>query len=158
MLIPSGKPYLRSEAPIASGLDRVEMCARALDDLPDSLQEKVVLLDIEVQRAGSTYAIETINQLRPFYPRDEFTLILGSDAAANFDNWYRADALKKVVEILVIRRPGEVKSNFPEVNIDALDISATQVRSAIKSGLELNKYLSPSVLSYINERELYERK
>jgi len=104
------------------------MCTAALNDLPDDLQEKVSVLDLEVNRSGPTFTIDTVNQLRMIYPRDTFTLILGSDAAAKLDQWYRADALQKIVEILVVKRPGEVKSAFAEVEIKAIDISATQVR------------------------------
>jgi len=131
------------------------MCTAALGDLPDSLQEKVSVLDLEVNRSGPTFTIDTINQLRLIYPRDTFTLILGSDAAAKLDQWYRADALQKVVEILVVKRPGQGKSGFPEVEINALDISATQVREAIAKRADLAPMLSPSVRTYIKENGLY---
>jgi nicotinate-nucleotide adenylyltransferase len=131
------------------------MCTAALGDLPDSLQEKVSVLDLEVNRSGPTFTIDTINQLRMIYPRDTFTLILGSDAAAKLDQWYRADALQKVVEILVVKRPGQGKSGFAEVEINALDISATQVREAIAKRADLAPMLSPSVRTYIKENGLY---
>jgi nicotinate-nucleotide adenylyltransferase len=131
------------------------MCTAALNDLPDDLQEKVSVLDLEVNRSGPTFTIDTVNQLRMIYPRDTFTLILGSDAAAKLDQWYRADALQKIVEILVVKRPGEVKSAFTEVEIKALDISATQVRESIAKGGDLTPMLSPSVRTYIKENGLY---
>ena len=131
------------------------MCEAALEDLPDELQSKVALTDIEVNRPGPTYAIETVNQLRAFFPGDFFTLILGSDAASQFEKWHRAKDLKAIVEILVVRRPGEAKSKFPEVQIEALDISATQVRSLLESGEDVSLYISDAVLTYIKERGLY---
>lgn len=131
------------------------MCIAALNDLPDALQEKVSVLDLEVNRSGPTFTIDTINQLRMIYPRDSFTLILGSDAAAKIDQWYRAEALLKIVEILVVRRPGQTKSRFPEVEINALDISATAVREAIAKRSDLAPMLSPSVRTYIKGNGLY---
>jgi nicotinate-nucleotide adenylyltransferase len=131
------------------------MCLAALADLSDSLQEKVSVLDLEVNRSGPTFTIDSINQLRMIYPRDSFTLILGSDAASKLDQWYRADALQKVVEILVVKRPQQVKSNFTEVEIKALDISATQVRESISARKDLTQLLSPSVRGYIKEKGLY---
>ena len=68
MVMPAGNPYMRDYAPQANGFDRVEMCTRALDDLPSAVQEKTVLTDLEVRRAGPTYAIDTIGQLKPFSP------------------------------------------------------------------------------------------
>jgi nicotinate-nucleotide adenylyltransferase len=131
------------------------MCTAALDDLPDALQEKVSVLDLEVNRSGPTFTIDTINQLRMIYSKDAFTLILGSDAASKLDQWYRADALQKIVEILVVKRPGQAKSTFTEIEINALDISATQVREAISKGGDLTPMLSPSVRTYIKENGLY---
>ena len=134
------------------------MCTAALADLPDALQEKVSVLDLEVNRSGPTFTIDTINQLRMVYPRDSFTIILGSDAAGKFDEWYRAEALKKIVDILVVKRPGQSgqqKSGFAEVEIKAMDLSATMVREAIAKGADLAPMLSPSVRTYIKENGLY---
>ena len=155
MIIPAGKPMLRHEQPSATAKDRLEMCALSLDDLPDSLQEKVVLLDIEIKREGSSFTVDTLGQLKAFFPHDSFTFILGSDAALNFDKWKRAADIKKGAEILVVKRPGTAKSAFPEVEIDALEIAATDIRAMIKSKKSITQVLSPSVAKYINERGLY---
>lgn len=160
MLIPSGEPRLRTAKPLATGEQRLEMCIRALDDLSEEVQEKVAINDLEIQRKGPTYAIETINQLRAFNTRDDFTLILGSDAASKFDQWYRADALRKIVSVLVVKRPNQASaatdpSGFEEIGIKALDISATSVRDALASGKSVEGLLSPSVIAYIKEHKLY---
>ncbi len=107
----------------------------------------------KVQPTRSTPSLNSSH----FFPKDSFTLILGSDAAANFDKWHKADALKKLVDVLVVRRPSEksAKSGFPEVEIDALDISATKVREIIESGGDPKEFLTESVLTYIKERGLY---
>ena len=131
------------------------MCALALDDLPDGLQSKVALTDIEVRRDGPTYTVETIAQLKAFFPDDQFTLILGSDAAASILKWHKSKDLLKLVSILVVRRPGEIKSEYPEVEIDALDLSATVVRESLLIGNDASTHISPSVLTYIQERGLY---
>ena len=157
MLIPSGEPRLRTNKPEASGIDRLEMCISALDDLPSDLQEKVVVNDLEIRRKGPTYAIETLNQLLSFNSRDTFTLILGSDAASKFDQWYRAEAIRKVANILVVTRPGtaESSSSFEEISINALDISATQIREAFANKKSVAEIISPAVLTYIKEHKLY---
>ena len=157
MVMPAGNPYMRKTAPIANGYDRVEMCTRALEDLPEYLQEKVVLTDLEVRREGPTYAIDTMAQLKPFFPKDTFTLILGSDVAASFENWHKVAELKKLVDILVVKRPGEAANlpGYAEIEIDALAISATQIRELLEAGKDASPYISDSVLDYIKERGLY---
>ena len=56
-LIPTGDPWMKPEKPVASAKQRLEMCQVALDDLADELQEKVFLLDIEVERKGAENAL-----------------------------------------------------------------------------------------------------
>ena len=158
MIIPAGKPVLRDQEPMAKPSDRLEMCTLSLDDLPEALQEKVVLLDIEIKRAGSTFTVDTLGQLKAFFPHDSFTVIIGSDAAVNFDKWKRAADIKRGAEILVVKRPGAAKSAFPEIEIDALEISATEIRALIQAKKAITSVLSPSVAKYINERGLYASK
>ena len=154
MVIPTGDPYLRPTNPIATPGERLEMCSKALEDLSEELQEKVVVLDIETSRKGATYTFDTLQSLRAFFPKDEFTLVLGSDAAATFHKWKRSDDVRKQAEILVINRPGQKKSEFNELEIDALDVSATQIREDFAMG-KTPETISPSVLNYIKDRGLY---
>ncbi|CAB4735208.1 unannotated protein [freshwater metagenome] len=154
MLIPTGDPYLRPTKPIATPGQRLEMCSKALEDLSDELQEKVVVLDIETSRKGATYTFDTLQSLRAFFPKDEFTLILGTDAAATFNKWKRSEDVKKQAQILVIKRPGAIPSEFKELEIKALEISATQIREDFAAG-KTPETISPSVLKYIKDRGLY---
>jgi len=68
-LIPTGEPWMKPEKPVASAKQRLEMCQVALEDLSEELQEKVFLLDIEVERKGPTYTFDTLQSLRAFFPR-----------------------------------------------------------------------------------------
>jgi nicotinate-nucleotide adenylyltransferase len=81
---------------------------------------------------------------------DQIILILGTDAHAAIDKWHRSDELKKLVEVLVIDRPDFPGS--PTLDIDALNISATQARAG---DFDL---LPPAVVTYIKERGLYASK
>jgi nicotinate-nucleotide adenylyltransferase len=153
-LIPTGQPWMKPEEPTATPKQRLAMCEAALDDLPDSVQEKVFVMDIEVEKKGATYTFDTLQSLRAFFPRDNFTLILGTDAAASFSKWKRPDDIKKMAEILVVKRPGAKESDFKEIEVDALDISSTQVREELaKSGI--SKSISKSVAAYIKKYGLY---
>jgi nicotinate-nucleotide adenylyltransferase len=154
MVIPANTPQLRS-APTATPAQRLMMCELALSDLSEALTDKVVVSDIEIARKNPTYTFDTLQELRAFFPQDNFTIVMGSDAAHNFGQWKRAKDLEKMAKILVIKRPGEEPSNFKELEIDALDISASQIRADLKfqSTTEL---LPKKVLSYILENGLYQ--
>ena len=156
-LIPTGDPWMKPEKPIATGKQRLEMCQAALEDLSDEVQEKVFVLDIEVERKGPTYTFDTLQSLRAFFPRDNFTVIMGTDAASSFNKWKRFEDIKKMAEILVVKRPGAKASEFKEVEVAALDISSTQIREELMSTGNSEK-LSKSVLEYIKSNGVYDRK
>ena len=99
--------------------------------------------------------VDTLSQLRAFFPKYEFTLVIGSDAASGFSKWKKAAEIQKSTPILVVKRPGAAKSEFPEIEIDALDISATEIRDLFKQKKSASSVLSPSVSAYITKRGLY---
>jgi nicotinate-nucleotide adenylyltransferase len=147
LLIPAGEPRLRDGAPQASGADRRAMCQASIKDLPCEIQGKVEVNPIEILRMGPSYTIDTVEAMKQAYPDDEIVLIVGSDAYEKLDQWHRIDELMKLVTLEVIQRPG-TPVNLAR-DIDALDVSATQVR------LHQSDQLSPSVAAYIKEHNLY---
>ena len=86
--------------------------------------------------------------------RSSFTLILGTDAAASFSKWKRPDDIKKMAEILVVKRPGSKASDFKELEIQALDISSTKIREEFKTKGS-SELISKSVAEYIKKNGLY---
>ena len=153
-LIPTGDPWMKPEKPIATPKQRLEMCQAALEDLSDELQEKVFVMDIEVERKGQTFTFDTLQSLRAFFPRDNFTLILGTDAALTFNKWKRFEDVKKMAEILVVKRPGSKNSEFKEMEISALDISSTAIREEFANKGSSDS-ISPNVAKYIKANGLY---
>jgi nicotinate-nucleotide adenylyltransferase len=152
ILIPAGEPRLRQAAPIADGPTRLEMCNLAISDLPPGVKDKVTVSDIEILRNGPSYAIDTVEQLEK--SGDELFWIIGSDAYANIDKWHRSEELQEKVSFIVVDRPGSDQADGNEsLDIGALDISATEIRS----DKEVNG-TSPSVRKFITQRKLYASK
>ena len=83
---------------------------------------------------------------------DELYWIIGSDAYAKVDQWHRSEDLKEKVSFIVIDRPGAELEHG--IDIGALDISATEIRTDINKNRE-PVGVSPSVRKYIAERKLY---
>jgi len=147
LLIPAGEPRLRENAPHATGAQRRAMCQLAIKDLPTEVAAKVEVNPIEILRIGPSYTIDTVEAVKQTYPDDEIVLIVGTDAYQKIDQWHRVDELLKLVTLEVIQRPGYIDSSARD--IDAIDLSATQVR------LHQSDQLSPSVAAYIKEHNLY---
>jgi len=153
IVIPTGNPWLKDHTPIATGEQRVAMAQIAVNSL--NLGEKVQVSAIEVKRPGASYAIDTVNELNKIYPDCKFTLVLGSDAASNLSKWHRSDELQKLVEVLVVRRPGVKSSDFAEIEIAAPDLSSTQIRDKVANSADISEFVIPTVASFIKEHRLY---
>jgi nicotinate-nucleotide adenylyltransferase len=147
LVIPAGEPRLREGAPLATGAQRRTMCQLAINELVPVLRGKIEVNPIEILRTGPSYTIDTVEAIAQTYPDDELVLIVGTDAYEKLDQWHRIDDLKKLVTLEIIERPG---FSSPDARtIDAIDVSATQVR------LHQTEQVPPSVAAYIKEHNLY---
>ena len=125
------------------------MAELAVQDLPENIRSRVRVSDVEVRRSGPTYTIDTVEELQAVEPDAKWFLILGSDAYTGIEKWHRSAELPGMIEILLIARDGE------GLNIDALPVSASNIRAEIQANKTEIKYLPESVWAYIKERNLY---
>jgi nicotinate-nucleotide adenylyltransferase len=157
IVLPAGDPQLR-ERPMASAVDRLAMCSAALASL-GTLADRVEVSAMEVERDRPSYAIESVRQLQKENPAQEFAWIIGSDAYRKIGDWHESEVLQDLISFIVVERPenaqGEVFDDFDTTEINALDISATQIRKKIGSGQEVSALLPTGVLSYIESKGLY---
>ena len=149
VLVPAGEPWLRSRVPFASGEDRLAMVRLAVKELPENIRSRVAVSDLEVRRKGPTYTIDTVLELKAERPDAQWLLILGSDAYGSIEQWHRSAELQGLIEVVVVARAGK------GIDIQALPISASQVRAEIQSKPEAVKDIPDSVWTYIKERNLY---
>ena len=147
LVVPAGEPLLRNQAPHATAQQRRAMCQLALSDLPTAVASKVQVNPIEVLRTGPSYAIDTVEAVAQNYPDDTLVLVIGQDAAEKLEQWHRIDELRKMVEFVVIGRPGFEGNG---IDIGALDVAATSIREGLSADV------SSSVASFIRENNLYD--
>jgi len=121
------------------------MCKLAITDLPAGIKERVNVSEIEINRNGPSYAIDTVEEFEK--SGKELFWIIGSDAYSKIEKWHRASELQDKVSFIVIDRPGD---NGEGLDIGALEISATEIRS----DSQVNG-TSPSVRKFIAERKMY---
>jgi nicotinate-nucleotide adenylyltransferase len=159
LLVPSFRPPHRDQ-PSAGPEDRLEMVRRAVVGQPGLAADAV-----EVLRRGTSYAVDTLRELRRVAPERALVLLLGYDAARDFWSWQEAGAIGELARVAVFNRAGAGPtdglddSGLPprtiHVVVDSPDISATGVRAALSRGEDLSHMLPASVLEYIRERGLY---
>ena len=155
VVVPAGQPWQRPT--IASAQDRLAMVQSAITN------SEILVSDCEVKRNAPSYAIETVRELQNEFGSASFSWVIGSDALSGLESWHEIKTLSELVDFLVIVRPGyridasTVPSfiRWQELEIGALDISATEIRRALQEHRDISAMVTEPVLRYIQEKRLY---
>lgn len=106
-LVPCKQPNHRSVAQ-ASGSQRLRMLELACADDPS-----LVASDIELQRDGVSYSVDTLAQLRAQEPGTDFVFILGRDALLSLPKWERWQELLRDNLLAVVSRESALEDDAP---------------------------------------------
>ena len=146
---PWQKVGTRSVAPSELRLAMVEAAIGHRDDFQAST--------IEIDRGGSSYTIDTVEQLRADDPDDELVLLLGSDVVPDLVTWHRHAELRDLVSLPVIDRPGDVGAEpppgwtFRRVPAPLVDLSSSMLRARMAAGLPVDYLVPRAALAVYNE-------
>jgi len=123
--------------------------------------------DIEIKRKGSSYTIDTLKEFKEKNPADELYFITGSDLLKYLQDWKDLKEIVRMVSFVVATRPGYPLEEIPScvnsspekaittVEIRAVDVSAFEVREAIKENKSFRYLVPEAVFDYINKKGLY---
>lgn len=129
--------------------------------------ERFAVSRIELLRAGPSYTVDTLRELRSAHPDDELTLIIGGDMALSFHGWREPESIVKLARLGVVEREEidddtirRALSGLGRARIDFFsmvrcDISSTLVRRRAAEGRSLHYLVPEAVASQIEERRLY---
>jgi nicotinate-nucleotide adenylyltransferase len=112
--------------------------------------------------AGSerSYSIHTIERVRAALTNgDTLFFVIGADAFAEIESWYRWEDVMRLVEFIVVTRPGHeyrtpAGARVHRLETVALPVSSTDLRRQLEAG-ERPAELPSKVLDYIREHHLY---
>jgi nicotinate-nucleotide adenylyltransferase len=158
VFVPTGQPWQKAHREVSPAEDRYLMTVVATASNP-----RFSVSRVEIDRAGPTYTVETLRELRSSYPDAEIFFITGADALAQILSWRDADDLFDLAHFVGVSRPGYATadlSGFPEgsvtlLEVPALAISSSDLRDRVAAGLPVH-YLAPDgVVQYIRKRNLY---
>ncbi len=116
---------------------------------------------MEIDRGGPTYTIDTVRQLGRDLPGSELVLVVGSDVVAGLTTWKDEPALRGLVTLAVVGRPGAPPVPLPpgwqavNVPVGPFDVSSTNLRERLESGLPVDGLVPDAVIRCIEERGLY---
>ncbi|CUU05462.1 MAG: nicotinate-nucleotide adenylyltransferase [Fimbriimonadales bacterium] len=162
LFVPAARSPFRLEEPLTEAKHRLAMVRLAIASNP-----AFAVSEMEIQRGGISYTIETVEALQGEYSEAELFLILGADSLQGFPQWYQAERLAQKVTLLAgVRPPYDEKTVWhalPDwvrqrtllVPMTPLAISASAIRQKVRAGHSI-RYLTPDdVIEYIRENHLY---
>ncbi|MCS7215349.1 MAG: nicotinate-nucleotide adenylyltransferase [Thermodesulfovibrio sp.] len=171
IFIPSGVPPLKKQD-IIDAIHRLKMTELAVNSNPF-----FEVSDIEVKEKKPSYTLNTINILKKLYQKDILFFIMGIDAFFELKSWYSYEVLLRMVDIIVMSRPGydditkselidykvsencyRIKNsdrNVFSISVSPFWISSTLLREMLRKGKSIRYFLPDTVLKYIEENELY---
>ena len=173
LILPTGQAWHKAR-PLTASAHRLAMCQAAFGDL-----DRVSIDARETQRAGPTYTVDTLTELRQEHPHARFYLLMGADQWAAFTGWHRWRDVAEGATLVVAPRPvaeptalattsanpdaaapGEDLRPSPQwLDMPPVDLSATAIRSALSRSpthfVALQQLVPEPVARYISQHHLY---
>lgn len=171
LIMPTADNYYKDNSDLIDGKIRLKMIELAIEDFKSTTSDRPYLYSssLDIDRGGMTYTADTIADLIKNYNKIYF--IIGSDSLMYLHTWKRIDFILSHATILYAKRdsdtPKEIenqiafleknfKADIRPIIIDNQPFSSSLIRKLILEGKDCSKYISKSVLKYINENKLYQ--
>jgi nicotinate-nucleotide adenylyltransferase len=159
-------PPHKQDQRITSLAHRLAMVKLAIEDEPS-----FELSDIELNRPGPHYTIDTIKLLANQNPEAEIVPIIGGDSLNDLPTWHQPQEILYAAHwVGVMRRPGEkpnlealerelpgISSKVHYVDAPLLEIASREIRDRAATGKPFRYYLPESVYEYIEQHHLYQQ-
>lgn len=163
LFVPAALPPHKPPGRLAPAADRYEMVRLATAGHP-----KFEVSDLELRRAGPSYTVDTLAELR--IPRPDLFLLVGSETFLDLLTWREPRRLAELARLVVVPRVGsafdpdsaaaqkvvrEIGQEPLIVRATSLPISASDLRRRVREGRSLAYRVPDGVLAHIRARRLY---
>jgi len=163
LLIPARIPPHKSVEHEPGPEHRLRMCRLAVAD-----DERLAVSEMELQRAGPSFTVDTLRRLSIQAPQDELVLILGGDIAAGLTEWHEPEQVLELATVAIAERRGTsrdaVDRTLAELRggdrprffaMPQIEISSTMVRHRVGAGQPIRYFVPDQVEDYIQQHGLY---
>jgi nicotinate-nucleotide adenylyltransferase len=155
--IPAAQTPFKPEAHPAPAPQRLRLLRLALAG-----QSRYEIDDQEILRGGLSYTIDTVRDYRGRFPQAQLFYLIGADHIAQLPKWRASEELAKLVEFVVVPRPGGANATSPPgfrlhtLSGFPLGVSSSQIRERIKAGQSIDPLVPAIVAEAIRNEGLYQ--
>ena len=166
LFIPTAVPPHKEAPGLPDGEHRCRMTELALSGHPG-----FELSEIEQQRPGRSYTVDTLTQLHGLYPGAELYFLAGSDMFRTVLDWHRGEEIVRLATVCTMERGEDTAAQLEDqasriiaaggsarvIHAPPMDISSTGIRRRLAEGCRDAAALgiAPAVLDYIWQNGLY---
>ena len=165
-VIPTGNtPHKQMDGEVTSA-QRLRMCELAFEGV-----EGVIVSDMEMRREGKSFTVDTLEALSGEDRR--LFLLLGTDMMLTLGQWRNPARIFELCYPVYVRRESdkaldeEIVQKIAEYNqkygkvvrrivTDPIEVSSTEIRTAIRAGQGVEHLVPARVAAYIKENGLYQ--
>ncbi len=155
--VPVSIPPHKTARTITAGDIRRRLVDAAIRDEP-----RFEFCDLELERGGVSYTVDTLRKLKEDHPDWSLSLIVGADLVGGFARWKKPKEIVELAEVIVITRPGNDLPNqggggvsFRKMGVTPVEVSSSRVRSRVGRNLAVRDMVTPAVLTIIEDEGLY---
>jgi nicotinate-nucleotide adenylyltransferase len=162
LIFPTGQAWHKARA-LSPAEHRLAMAKLAFADVPRASVD-----GRELQRAGPTYTVDTLRELRDEFPGAHLMLVIGADQAEALHSWRDSAEIGRMATISIAARARPAgyaaefdASNLPvsrlePVELPPMPVSATQVRALVAGHQGIDHLVPAAVARYIDQHFLYQ--
>ncbi len=164
VFLPAGRPWFKNDRLITGGEKRLEMIKLGIKDNPS-----FDVSDIELNRDGPTYSVESIPALKEQYGGAELYFLLGMDALKDIHKWEQPDKIIEMCRVVGLTRPGymaidwtEIDSRIPgasqriqTIEVSQVEVSSSDIRMMVANDMSIRFLVPDAVIKYIAKHGLY---
>ncbi len=164
MLMPAFVPPHKIRNNMASAHHRLAMCRLAVEAYP-----QLCVSDLELQRGGASFTVDTLTALCEQYPDTQWHLLVGADMFTTLRTWHRFSDIAEMAVLCTIAREGTDTAKLTEYakglradgircHVEVCPVepySSTQVRQRIAAGESVADLVGEAVERYILDNDLY---
>lgn len=167
LFVPNADPPHKQDQRVTPAAQREAMVALAIASEPGFVLDR-----IELERAGPSYAVDTVAELAErarAEGRPEPWFVMSAEVLDDFDSWRQPERILELCRVAVAPRPGAApldaswvtghfpgrESRFAFLPGPELDIASTRIRERVRRGRPIDGLVPPAVARYIREQALY---
>ena len=156
LLVVANDPWQKVDHDITPAEDRYAMVAAAVAGYPGLEASR-----LELDRGGPSFTVDTVREIERRHPGADVVLIVGADVVEGLPTWKEEPALRELVTLAVVGRPGvgqvEAPPGWRTVHVppSSLDVSSSDLRHRLQRGEPVDGVVPDDVIRCIRQRDLY---